>query len=229
MRLLRRAPDSMMRGSRPSRSLPIVRDSARLCAVLAVVLAAFAAPAWAQYKWVDENGQASYGDQPPKDARKVERLDGVASAQQSDDPLSILPFEIQRAAKNLPVVLYARSDCPACVDARALLRGHSVPYVERTIATQEDIEAFHRMGGQDMLPVVSIGHELLRGFNLTMWNDALAVAGYPQGVPMPQGWKWPEPKPLAPPPVQDNNGAAPDGGDTGQSANPGDSASAPPP
>ncbi len=154
----------------------------------------------AQYKWTDRDGLVGYGDQPPKDAVNVERLGAVAIGGADGDALGPLPFEVRRAARTFPVVLYSRSDCPPCDQGRAYLKSRNVPFAERQVASQSDIDAFRKLGGADALPALGIGHQMLRGFESGAWSEALATAGYPQGVPLPRNWQWPAPAPLAPPP-----------------------------
>jgi len=166
--------------------------------VVALLLILPAYCAQAQYKWTDRNGQIGYGDQAPKDAIRVERLGQMASGADAGDALAQLPFEIRQAARNFPVVLYASSNCPPCDDGRAFLKSHAIPFTERTIATRQDIEAFRLLGGGEQLPAIAVGRRILPAFDASAWGDALANAGYPQGIPLPRTWQWPAAAPLAP-------------------------------
>ncbi len=157
-----------------------------------------AACASAQYKWTGPDGQIGYGDQAPRDALHVERLGPLAPAAEGTDALAQLPYEMQRAARNFPLVLYARGDCHPCDDARTFLRAFSVPFAERGVATQEDVTAFRELGGADQLPALAVGRRMLRGFEASSWGEALANAGYPRGAAMPQSWQWSAAAPLAP-------------------------------
>ena len=165
-------------------------------AALLLILAAFGAQA--QYKWTESDGTIGYGDQPPRNATHVERLRTRATAADADDALAQLPFEVRRAAKDFPVVLYSLANCPPCDDGRAFLKARAIPFSERTVASREDIEAFRQLGGGEQLPALAIGRNLLGGFASSAWGEALSNAGYPQGVPLPGNWQWPAAKPLAP-------------------------------
>lgn len=155
----------------------------------------------AQYKWTDHDGVVSYGDQPSKDAEHVERLGSLAPADAVRDALARLPFEVRKAAQDFPVVLYARSECQPCDTARAFLKSRNVPYSERSVSTREDIDAFEKsLGGTHILPTLSVGRQVLRGFESGAWSEALATAGYPRDVPLPRDWTWAAATPLAPPP-----------------------------
>jgi glutaredoxin len=177
-----------------------------------LILPAFCAQA--QYKWTERDGSVSYGDQPPRGALHVERLSPSSGASEAADPLIGLPFEIRRAAKDFPVVLYVHADCPPCDDARGFLKRRAIPFSERTVATAEDFAAYQRLGGGQQFPAVAIGRQLLRGYEPNTWSDALLGAGYPQGTPLPRNWQWPAPAPLVPPPAPapDANAAAAAGG-----------------
>ena len=159
-----------------------------------------ACSAQAQYKWTEPQGQTAYGDQAPRDATNIERLNSVArGADSSDSSLEQLPYEIRRAAKDFPVVFYSQTNCGVCDDGRTYLKSHAIPFSERTIATREDIDAFRALGGGEQLPALAVGRRMLRGFEAGAWSEALADAGYPQGTPLPNNFQWPAPKPLVPP------------------------------
>lgn len=170
-----------------------------LLRALALLSLLAACAAQAQYKWTEPGGETGYGDQAPRDAVHVERLSPSAAAADAADPLGQLPYEIRRAAKDFPVVLYAQANCPPCDQGRAFLKSRAVPFSERTIATREDIEAFRALGGGEQLPAIAVGRRILRGLETSAWAEALADAGYPQDVPLPSGWQWPAAQPLAPP------------------------------
>jgi len=157
--------------------------------------------AQAQYKWTDRDGVVSYGDQPSKDAEHIERLGNVLAPVDSvRDALARLPFEIRKAAQDFPVVLYARDECQPCEAARAFLKSRNVPYSERSVTTREDMDAFEKGLRGNLLPTLSVGRQLLRGFDSGAWSEALATAGYPRDIPLPRDWTWPAATPLAPPP-----------------------------
>ena len=178
------------------RTAPIRSWLARALLAGGTVLAA--AGAQAQYKWTDANGQTGYGDQPPKDAAHVEALAPLSVGAEENDALARLPYEIRRVARSFPVILYTIAACGPCDDARAFLKARNVPFFERTVTSREDLDAYHKLGGTDLLPTVAVGRQMLRGFESGAWSEALATAGYPSGIPLPHDWQWPAPTALAP-------------------------------
>jgi hypothetical protein len=166
-----------------------------------LVLALACAGAAAQYRWTDADGRVSFGDEPPRDARGVERINAaVALAPPEADALAALPFETRRAARSFPVVLYAPSrECLPCSSARDFLKARAIPYMERRVDTDRDLAAYVALGGNDRLPALGVGRNLLRSFDPAAWGETLANAGYPRDVPLPPGWRQPAPTPLAPP------------------------------
>jgi len=158
--------------------------------------------AQAQYKWTDHDGVVSYGDQPGKDAEHVERIGTISGpVDANSDALARLPFEIRVAAHDFPVVLYAGPECQPCDTARAFLKSRNVPFTERSISTHDDLDAYHKLGGKNVLPAATVGRQMLQGFEPGAWSEALAVAGYPRDVPLPRDWQWSAATPLAPPPA----------------------------
>ena len=168
--------------------------------LLSVLLAAAAAPAVGQFKWVDDAGRTSYGDNPPRDARNVQRVE-VTSQEAGNPLLAGLPFELSRAAQRFPVTLYSTRDCGPCGEARNTLRARGVPYVEMTVNSAEDFTVFRNAGGSNRFPTLGVGRELLMSLDVDRWNSALDAAGYPRNQ-LPAGWQAPAPRALyvAPPP-----------------------------
>ena len=166
---------------------------------LLAMLAVAAGPAAAQYRWTDANGKVHYGDSPPRDAKDVRAL-GIRSAPASNEASAGLPFELRRAVERAPVVLYTAPDCQPCGPAAALLRERGVPYTERTVITNEDLQEFRRLTGAVRLPHVTVGTLSQNGFNPEIWNSVLDAAGYPKGSMLPRSYQWAAPQPLVPPP-----------------------------
>jgi len=171
-----------------------------LCLAVAVALLGPGAAALAQYKWTDGQGHVGYGDQPPRDAVRVERIE-PSSLSAPGDALSTLPYELRRAASHFPAVLYAApgAGCAPCDAARSFLRGRGIPYTERTVSTARDIAAYEALGGNRQLPGLGLGRDLLRGFEAGTWSEALSRADYPHDSLLPRSWQWPAAAPLAPP------------------------------
>lgn len=169
--------------------------AAAITTKVAVAVLLPAAAALAQYKWIDADGKVTYGDNPPRDARKLERLNAPAEAPGST--LLNLPFELRRAVENFPVQVYTTADCSPCQAGRELLRARGVPYEELTVATREDVELMRARGFGDMLPVITVGRNALRQLNPDEWNRALDAAGYPRTSMLPRSWQNLPPRPAA--------------------------------
>jgi glutaredoxin len=146
------------------------------------------------YRWVDKAGKVHYGDTPPADVADVERKDLSSSASQNED----LPYETRRAQQNFPVSLYVTNGCGApCDQARSMLNKRGVPFSEKLLKTQQEIDAFVKTSGSTGAPTLSIGKNYLSGFQESKWNAELDVAGYPKTATYRQRIA-PAPKPSAP-------------------------------
>lgn len=167
---------------------------------LTVLLWAVALPATAQYKWIDPSGRVSYGDSPPRDARDIQRI-GVRGDDGGADALRGLPYALRRVAEQHPVVLYTTTPCAPCDAGRELLRARGVPYVERTVTSNDDSEQLQRIAGTNRLPVLAVGRQLERGFETSAWHTLLDLAGYPRAPVLTRNWQPPAPQPLVPPPA----------------------------
>ena len=147
----------------------------------AFILLAFALSAQAQlYRWTDESGKVHYTDsQPPATAKNVEKKRSVrpnaaetAAAQQS--------YALQQATKKFPVTVYTSKDCgKPCKDGLAFLKKRGVPFTEKVVAKQEEIDALVKLAGAPRVPVMVVGVSVQKDFEAQSWNEALDTAGYP--------------------------------------------------
>lgn len=133
------------------------------------------------YRWVDKDGKVHYGDRPAEDAVAAEQKKFSAPPATDDDGLS---YGMRKARQNFPVTLYLSPGCgDACTQARIFLNKRGVPFVEKNLATQEDIKAFKEKTGGNTVPVLMVGKSQLSGFGAEQWNSELDIAGYPRTAP----------------------------------------------
>jgi glutaredoxin len=147
------------------------------------------------YKWVAPDGSVSYSDQPPPaSVSKVER-----KFYAEGPSLANLPYELSEAVKNSPVTLYAAPNCAPCDAGRTLLNTRGIPYSEKTVASNNDIEHVRQIAGTNQLPVMTVGHSKQIGFEPGGWGNALTAAGYPTTNQLPNNYHNPAPEPATPP------------------------------
>lgn len=141
------------------------------------------------YRSVDKDGKVHYGDRPLANTDAVERLKPVNDPATDDS----LPYETLKAKETFPVTLYVFPDCAKpCQEARDLLNKRSIPFTEKSLLTQEEIDAFRKASGSAMLPTLGVGKSWLSGFLAEQWSKELDFAGYPKTAPY-------RPKPATPP------------------------------
>ena len=129
----------------------------------------------------------TFSDQPPPDSSKakaapVNPMTGSAAGSGN------LPFELRQVASRYPVTLYAAPDCVPCGAARNMLSNRGIPFAEKTVTSNEDIEALKRLAGVPSLPFLTIGGQQLRGFIEAEWVQYLDAAGYPKTSQLPPGY-----------------------------------------
>lgn len=164
----------------------------KLKLVLLLLWAAGAAQAQ-MYKWKDAKGVTHYTDTPPPSG-------ATAAAMKSHGaPSPSLPYELAEPAKARPVTLYTTAACMACDEARNMLRARGIPFVEKTVNSNDDHAALKRAGSNGQLPLLLVGRSKTVGFEQVAWDTMLTDAGYPLTRVLPAGYQWPAPTPAAPP------------------------------
>jgi len=165
-----------------------------------MLLAVFGSVQADTFRWVNKTGDVHYGDVPTEEAVKIEQKKfGTAPEIENAD----LPYEARLAQQNFPVTLYVLSSCGGpCQQARDLLSKRGIPFTEKNLVAQEDVDAFKLKSGGNTVPALSVGKTWLKDFEVGQWNAVLDVAGYPKIAPYrPQ--TPPAPAPVKP--VENNN------------------------
>ncbi len=138
----------------------------------------FASNAGELYRWVDKSGKVYYGDAPATEAEQVEKKK-TPVVQDGED----MPYESYLARQNFPVTLYTAINCiEPCQMARGLLNQRGIPYTERSLTTQKELDDFKQASGSEQAPTLAVGKTYLIGFQAEQWNSELDIAGYPKAL-----------------------------------------------
>lgn len=149
-----------------------------------ILLLCGSASAEGWYRWVDKEGGVHYGESPATGAVISEKNKfGAPTAADNVD----MPYETRRAQQDFPVALYRAENCgDTCKKARDFLTKRGIPFTEKVLRTQEELDAFKHLSGTDSVPTLSVGKAWLTGFQAEQWGDELDAAGYPQASPYRQ-------------------------------------------
>lgn len=154
------------------------------------------------FRWIDAKGMVHYGDTPPADATQIEPLKFPAAAAPGED----LPYATRRAQQNFPVTLYVAENCiEYCDQARNLLIERGIPFAEKALQTQEELDAFKALSGSGSVPTLRVGSSFLKGFLAEQWHNELDIADYPKIAP----YRAPRTPPSASTPAAADQQAAP--------------------
>ncbi|MDB5896770.1 MAG: glutaredoxin [Ramlibacter sp.] len=172
-------------------------SSVRLTALaaLAACAALWSATATAQvFRIVGPDGKVTFSDRPPADGRATPaQAVPLPSGGNTSAPL---PAEVRAASSRYPVTLYSSAECGPCASARRFLGTRGIPFIEKTVATEDDLAALQRLSGANRLPFATIGGQQMRGFSETEWAQFLDAAGYPKVSQLPPSYRSPPATPL---------------------------------
>ena len=172
---------------------------ARLAALAACAtgaLLATATQAQQVHRIVGPDGKVTFSDRAPEDKKAQSTVLSTASGGAASNPA--LPSEQRQIASRFPVTLYTGESCSPCQQARQLLVQRGVPFTERSVNTNDDLDALRRLSGESALPFGTIGRQQLKGFSDAEWTQYLDAAGYPAQSRLPKGYTQPAATPLAP-------------------------------
>lgn len=151
--------------------------------LIAFSLLAFALSAQAQlYRWNDESGMVHYSDTPPPaNAKNVQKKGSARPGGAEAATATQQPYALQQAVKNFPVLVYTSKDCgDPCSKGIDFLRKRGVPFTEKDVAKQDEIDALIKLSGAARVPVMVVGVAIQKEYEEQSWNAALDTAGYPK-------------------------------------------------
>lgn len=134
------------------------------------------------YKSVDKNGRVTYSEVPPLPG-SADKLTGESAASAS------LPYALQQIISRYPVVIYTTATCGPCVNAKLMLTQRGVPFTERTVSSNEDIDAYKKLNIDNTFPLVTIASQKLSGYEESEWTKYLDAAGYPKSSTLPRNYR----------------------------------------
>ena len=147
------------------------------------------------YRIVGADGKVTFSDKPLAIPGTTTVL-GPGSARPGTDGPATLPYELRQVTSRYPVTLYTSASCGPCSSGRNLLLLRGIPFIERTIATDEDNQSLQRVSGENALPFLTIGGQRIKGFSDLEWQQFLDAAGYPKASQLPANYRNPPPAPL---------------------------------
>ncbi|MDB5891923.1 MAG: glutaredoxin family protein [Polaromonas sp.] len=157
-------------------------------------LAAQTSQAQQVYRIVGPDGRVTFSDKPPTEFNAKVTAGSGGPAGAANGPA--LPFELRQIAAKYPVTLYTSDACGPCGSARTLLLARGVPFAEKTVNNNDDIQALQRLSGETSLPFATVGSQQLKGFSDAEWTQFLDAAGYPKQSVLPPSYRQPAAAPL---------------------------------
>jgi glutaredoxin len=160
-----------------------------IAAGVLVLVAGTAVDANAQqiYRIVGPDGRVTFSDKPPVEPGARATTASLSTSGGNGANVAGLPFELRQAAARYPVTLYTSPGCSTCATGRSMLMARGIPFAEKTVISNDDIEALKRLGATSV-PVLTIGSQQLKGFSDSEWVQFLDAAGYPQTSQLPASY-----------------------------------------
>ncbi len=152
-----------------------------------------ALPAHALYKVVGPDGKITYTDRPAVSTESKVQQVGSGGSVAND---VAMPYEVRQAVQRFPVTLYVAPDCSPCDSGRQYLRQRGVPFSEKMVTTADDSNALQRLTGTTSLPALTVGAQIIRGWQREDWASYLDAASYPKESRLPTNFPQGKAEPL---------------------------------
>ena len=131
------------------------------------------------YRWIDSSGRTVFSDTPPPG-----KTQGVAKTEEAASSGDNLPFAVKRAMEKFPVTLYTDPEnTNESKQARDLLNSRGIPFTEKVLKTEQDVDELKKLIGDSFVPTLKVGTQTSRGLNAAGYNNLLDLAGYPKTAP----------------------------------------------
>ncbi|HTD05396.1 DUF4124 domain-containing protein [Undibacterium sp.] len=158
------------------------------------------------YKSVGPDGKVTYSDVPPPPSAKTVELKPITGGGEINT--NNFPADLAAPASKNPVSIYTTDSCSGCNDAKNMLKSNGIPFLEKIVKSNEDIDKLKQVSGGTMLPVMVVGSKKISGFGSTEWRTMLTEAGYPATSKLPKDYRYPPAEPAAPVKPKDTGEAA---------------------
>ncbi len=131
------------------------------------------------YKWVDEQGQVQFSDQPPEastsaQAEKIVLKPEINTVKGTDISVSDYLQTVQekraqaeklKPKRDKPVVMYSTTWCGVCKRARQYFIANNIPFSEYDIEKSErGRKDYARLNGTG-IPIILVGKKRMNGFS----------------------------------------------------------------
>jgi glutaredoxin len=146
------------------------------------------------YKWIESDGKVNYSDKPPPPSVNAIEIGSGLTSEKSGQ----FPYALAQAVKKMPVTLYGSDRISQSSEARNFLIKNGIPFTEKSISSNEEIDRLEKMTGSTQLPVLFIGGTKLTGYSPGEWRATLTQAGYPESNMLPSTYHFSAPQPLMP-------------------------------
>ncbi len=150
------------------------------------------------YRIVGPDGRVTFSDRAPTSDTPSQSVSTGAVTEPTGTRLSDLPLEVKQAATKYPLTFYTSKDCGACDTARRYLLTRGVPFTEKTVTSNEEIQALRKLNPDGTIPFATLGAQHLSGFNENDWSAYLDAAGYPAQSKLPSSYRPAPAQPLIP-------------------------------
>ena len=164
----------------------------------AIACAAGLAGAQTVYRIVGPDGRVTFSDRAPTSDTPSQSVTTGAVTEPAGTRTSDLPLEVKQAATKYPLTFYTSKDCGACDVARRYLLTRGVPFAEKTVTSNAEIQALRKLNPDGTIPFATLGSQHLSGFNENDWSAYLDAAGYPAQSKLPSSYRPAPAQPLIP-------------------------------
>ncbi len=117
------------------------------------------------YKWIDEQGNAHYTDNPP-DNKKVEEVDVKINTYSA---VTVTPL-VERLGKKGKVVMYTATWCGICKKAERYFRKNKIAYVAYDVEKSRIGKVDFKLLKGRSVPVLIIGDKRMNGFTVSRFE-----------------------------------------------------------
>jgi glutaredoxin len=155
---------------------------ARLLGCAALLCATGSLQAQTIYRIVGSDGKVTFSDKPPVSADQG-KVASTGVGAKTDSTGSAMPFELRQVVSKYPVCsVHHGKNARHVTPGRLFLTARGVPFNERTVSTEEDLDYLQRLSGDKSLPYLTIGTQRIKGMSDLEWGPISGCSRLPREV-----------------------------------------------
>lgn len=154
-----------------------MKNQLKMTAILVLGLGFGPASAVTIYECIDASGDRVFQQSCPPGTTMAGEKKVYTGSREGGGSQNV---DMESLKENYPVTFYTTTNCEACEVMRVYMIARDVPFTTKNVADNVELqEELISLSGELAVPVITVGDDMINGYNMAELRSKLNGAGYP--------------------------------------------------